>query len=256
VVWADAGQSLLLMSTDRGDTWQQRPVPPALGHLAGSAFAGVREGWLVDSPACGGAGARIWHTTDAGATWQDLHASGIPALDCGSHLSFSDSAHGYLTGTGQNPGPVVYRTMDGGRTWAASQPLPSPPGARGALRPEAVRPFGSDLLVTADRFVFRSVDGGATWRYAATAPDGSAAVALVTATRWLRLVAPGQSMETLDAGATWHRFDSTYAPEAPVSVDFAFADSQLGYTEEHQGIRRTEDGGLHWSYVPLTLTTP
>jgi photosystem II stability/assembly factor-like uncharacterized protein len=98
-------------------------------------------------------------------------------------------------------------------------------------------------------FVFRSSDGGANWAYLASAKDSNNQVDFVTALRWLELIAPGQSVETTDAGASWHLYASDYSQAAPIAADFVFADSQIGYGTVRGEIARTVDGGLHWVQI-------
>jgi photosystem II stability/assembly factor-like uncharacterized protein len=100
--------------------------------------------------------------------------------------------------------------------------------------------------------VFRSTDGGAVWGYVATAPLQDGNVVFVTASRWLKLIGPGQSTETTDAGVSWHRYASDYSQAAPVAADFVFADSNVGYGTVRGGITNTVDGGLNWGQ----LTSP
>jgi len=264
VVWALVGGLELFQSTDRGDTWHQRPLPssPAAEWIS---FADDRQGWIMSSgsPAgqCQVQLVRIWHTADAGATWQRLDATGIRDAQCKSGLSFVDPTHGFMVAWDQDHMPVVYRSGDGGRTWTPSQPLPDPPGFTSqpggfTPMPGQVHAFGAALLVSAGRYVFRSTDGGATWSYLAATPEGSASIAFVTATRWLELIVPGQSRETRDAGASWHAYASDYSQAAPVAPEVVFADAQVGYATVRGGLKRTADGGLHWVALHTPGTSP
>ena len=265
VVWALVVNQYLYRSVDRGATWEQRPLPPSIGWWEIS-FVNDREGWLNTggSPEtqCNAETIAIWHTTDAGATWQLLGSKGIADFQCKTGLSFVDSNRGFLDASDPNHAPVIYRTTDGGRTWAAGKPLPEPPGFKSqaggfTLQPGLVRAFGSTLLVTASmqnsggqvEFVFRSTDEGASWTYLASAKDPNNNVDFVTASRWLELIAPGQSVETTDAGASWHLYASEYSQAAPIAAEFVFADSQVGYGTVRGGITRSVDGGLHWTSI-------
>jgi photosystem II stability/assembly factor-like uncharacterized protein len=261
VVWAFVGGLELFRSTDRGETWQQRPLPSDPGPKAGVSFVDDAQGWLLSrgSPAtqCQAEVATIWHTIDAGATWQRMDTQGIAEGQCKSGLSFVDPTHGFLVASDPNQPPVIYRTADGGRTWAASRPVPDPPGFTSqpggfTLTAGRMRSFGSTLLVPVGSYVFRSTDGGASWSYLASASGSTGSIAFVTATRWLSLIVPGQSEETLDAGATWHAYASDYDQAAPVAPDVVFGDSAVGYATVRGGLQRTLDGGLHWS----SLRTP
>jgi photosystem II stability/assembly factor-like uncharacterized protein len=270
VVWALMVDQYLYRSGDRGTTWHQRPLPPSQGFPKPEiSFVSDLEGWLTTggSPEtqCNGEMVAIWHTTDAGATWKLLGSKGIGYAQCKDELSFVDANRGYIDASDPNRAPVIYHTTDGGRTWVAGNPLPDPPGfgsgaAGFTLQPGRVSAFGSTLLVEASmadsagtvRFVFRSRDGGANWTYLATAHDPGTNVDFITLPRWVQLVVPGQNVETMDAGATWHRYTSDYAQAAPIAADFVFADSQVGYGTVRGGITRTVDGGLHW----VTIRSP
>lgn len=279
VLWALVADSRLLRSLDRGTTWEERPLPrspddprqPAGGNPVVS-FVDDRDGWLLTrgSPAtqCMSQAFAVWHTADAGATWERRYDSGVRSARCKEGLTFADGSRGWIATGHANGPPVVLRTADGGRTWTESRPLPDPPGFVGSgagfvLAPGSVRVLAAALLVDAvgpssgliRRHVFRSTDGGASWTYAAGAPAADTPVAFVTATRWLQLAAPGQSMETADGGASWHASDARYAQAAPIAPVATFADADVGYATVRGGIQRTTDGGLHWSRIETPGTS-
>jgi photosystem II stability/assembly factor-like uncharacterized protein len=261
VVWALVAERYLYRSTDRGSTWHQQPLPPADLPQPEISFVSDAEGWLQTGgsaaaqpyPPCGLDPINLWHTTDAGATWQLLGSNGIRDIQCKEGLSFVDSRRGFIGALSPVLAPVIYRTTDGGRTWTESRPLPPPSTKAGNfdLGPGPVRAFGSTLLVAAgwehSKYVYRSTDGGATWTYSAAAKDAYNNVDFVTDSRWVQLIAPGQSVETTDAGASWHIYGSDYSQAAPIAALFTFADSQVGYATVRGGILRTVDGGLHWT---------
>ena len=268
VVWAFVLNEYLYRSTDRGATWEQRPMPQQRYggvRFLEISFVSSQEGWLTMSGSGPGPNvyaAWILHTSDAGITWQLLTPTGVGDFKGRNGLSFIDSNRGFLDAWDPNQAAVIYRTTDGGQTWMASQHLPDPPSFKtvcvGCGLPEAgpVRAFGSTLVVSAwqpsdpaTQYVFRSIDGGATWTYAASPPRQGGNVDFVTSSRWLDLIGPGQSKETTDAGATWHAFASDYSQAAPVAADFVFADSQVGYGTVRGEISRTVDGGLHWVQI-------
>jgi hypothetical protein len=256
----------LYSSTDRGAHWEQRPT---VGNsMLDISFVSDQEGWLTTATlpdTCATQRVNVWHTTDAGVTWQSLGSNGISDSQCKFGLYFADSNHGFLVAQVGSQLPaqpaVIYRTSDGGHSWIASAPLAYPPdyklpptGALSVLAP--IRAFGSTLLVIvgldAGKYVYGSTDGGATWAYVAKAPQRAGGIALITASRWLQLIGPGQSIETTDSGATWHAYPSDYSQAAPVGAIFYIADSTVGYGTVRGEIYRTVDGGLHWK----TIHTP
>jgi photosystem II stability/assembly factor-like uncharacterized protein len=262
VVWVLMLDQYLYRSTDRGQTWVQRPMPPG-GQVTGEfwlpeiSFVSAVEGWLstggTHGTQCSSDHTEIWHTTDGGSTWAPLGSTGIADVRCKQGLSFVDPRHGFLGAWDDNHTPVIYRTSDGGLTWSASEPLRDPPGFTTKLA-GVVQRFGSSLVVpdygfkaqTGAESVFRSTDGGATWTYTATAPLQADEIAFVSASRWLQLIEPGQSVETTDAGATWHHYASDYSQAAPIAPQILFRDSMIGYATVRGAIELTVDGGLHW----------
>jgi photosystem II stability/assembly factor-like uncharacterized protein len=265
VVWVLVHGQYLYRSTDRGSAWVQRPMPPARAFpLPEMSFVNGAEGWLSTgayASDCSADHTDIWRTTDAGSTWALLGSTGIAEAQCKQGLSFVDPLHGFLGAWDRNHAPVIYRTSDGGLTWSASQPLPDPPsfthGAGATLQTGLVQVFGSTLLVpefgnsgtTGFQAVFHSTDGGATWTYLATAPLPADDIAFVSASRWLQLIGPGQSIETTDAGAAWQPYASDYSQAAPIAPQVLFGDTMVGYATVRGGIQRTVDGGLHWSAI-------
>src|SRR5258708_6292122 len=269
VIWTIVDARYLYRSTDRGATWDQRPVPAKFQYFSPDiSFVSDTEGWYSVSfepnGDCATETISIWNTTDAGVTWQPLGSNGIADAQCKQGLSFVDSNHGFLDAWDPNHAAVIYRTADGGRTWSASKPLPESPEFKTVcecipMRAGLVRAFGSALFVAAwqqsgpdTQYVFRSADFGATWVFVASAAGPNGNITFVTAARWIKLIGPDQSTETTNGGSSWHRYASDYSQAAPVAANFDFADSIVGYGTVRGEIYRTVDGGLHWQ----TIHTP
>ena len=264
VVWALVAGKRLFRSTDRGDSWTERALPAPLTNTD-IAFISESEGWigLAGAPGtqCQEQAIQFAHTTDGAGTWQAVRPIGIAPAQCKEDLVFTDAQHGFLSAWDPNGPPVIYRTRDGA-TWAASKPLPDPPGftttsAGFALRAGAVKAFGQALLVEAigqavggqRRFVFISGDGGESWTFVTEAPDADVPVVFATGSRWFQLSAGAMPKETTDSGATWHAFATDYTQAAPIAPVIVFGDEQTGYATVRGGIKRTTDGGTRW--VPI-----
>jgi hypothetical protein len=242
------------------------------------SFVDERLGWLlypgVAATQCSGAGAEIWHTTDGAATWQRVayvdqqnQASGLGFAQCKGSLSFVDATHGFVVASDGNSTPRIYRTADGGHTWSGST-LPDPPDFKTsgglALQAGLVERFGNTLYVKAwgkqggdipDRqYIFRSTDGGAMWSWLTKVP--SRYIVMVTESRWLQLLIPGQSMESINSGQQWHPYESDFNTDTPVGgPQIVFADSRVGYAEGRGALQRTIDGGSHWERIATPGTT-
>ena len=137
VLWALMVDQYLYRSLDGGATWQQRPLPPnaAIGFPRPEiSFVSDLEGWLATggSPEtqCNAEVIGIWHTTDGGKTWESLGTKGVSDSQCKGNPSFVDSNRGFLDAFDPNRAPVIYHTIDGGRSWVAGKPLSDPPGSR------------------------------------------------------------------------------------------------------------------------------
>ena len=263
-VWALVGATRLFRSTDHGDTWQERPLPaPAGGREV--TFVSDAAGWILHrgSPAtqCQAQRVALSRTSDAGASWDDIGATGIADAGCKEAIVFTDMVHGYLDVYDPNGAPLIYRTTDGGRTWSASRPLADPPGftthiGGGSLVPGPVRSFGTTLLLDAagsnnsTHYAYRSIDDGATWTYVNAAPAGPGpAIVFLTVSRWLQIAPAGGSRETVDGGASWHAFATDYGQAAPIVPVITFGDPMVGYATVRGAIQRTIDGGAHWTAI-------
>jgi photosystem II stability/assembly factor-like uncharacterized protein len=270
VVWSLFGGYELYRSTDGGNMWTVRPLPPVVGGggVPEVSFVSAQEGWWskagVPGTQCNGAGVDIWHTTDGAANWSRSSTKGIGFDQCKESLSFVDAMHGFLGAWDPNHSPTIYRTSDGGGTWSGAT-LPDPPGfvTQGGvyLRAGRVKAFGGTLLVDASwggqraEYVFRSADGGASWTYVATINNKPGGFAFVSASRWLKIGNDSSAIETTDAGVSWHSFATDYGDAvsgAKQPSEFVFLDEVVGYGVFYSGIRRSVDGGSHW----ITLKTP
>jgi photosystem II stability/assembly factor-like uncharacterized protein len=263
-VWALVAGTRLFSSSDRGDTWAERSVPGGLFNIEVS-FADDTNGLLLSTasaaPDCQSQAFSIWRTADGAATWQKTTATGITDELCKRGLASPDVTRAYVTGSKPGSNPVIYRSADGGASWTASAPLPTPPniasqGATSITITGRPRAFGSVVLVDGGgaqqtKDVFRSTDGGGTFAYASTAPSFYP-VAYVTATRWVQVAPPNSSTETTDGGASWHAYTTDYSQAAPIAPDVVFGDAMVGYATVRGSIQRTTDGGAHWT----ALKTP
>src|SRR5256885_1417401 len=118
VVWALVANARLFRSTDRGETWQERPLPAERSNPLVS-FVDDHEGWFAtpgtpvtaDSQSQSSA---LAHTADAGAAWTSVVGTGMASAKCKEALSFSDPQHGFVSAWDPNSPPVIYRTTDGG----------------------------------------------------------------------------------------------------------------------------------------------
>ena len=124
--WIAGQHGTLLRTRDGGETWSSVPFPSssagdARPYFFGGTWTDAARGWLV------GDYGTILRTADGGDTWT--------AVDAGTHEAFFTAiafagADGWIAGFIQHrrrgPAParsVVYRTRDGGTTWALERTL-------------------------------------------------------------------------------------------------------------------------------------
>lgn len=277
VVWALVAGSRLFVSTDRGDSWQEREIPQRDVPNLDVSFISATEGWAMSagSPAtqCQSQLLRVWRTADGAKTWTVLRPAGIPDAQCKQNLSFLNADSGFISAWDQNHVPTTLQTTDGGTTWRAVT-IPGPPGfttqAGGvSLQAGHVRYFGPAAFVEAygqaggarHGYVFVWQSNAPGWAYLATLPNSSAAFAFAGDSgggdlRWLLIAPGGTSQESTDSGRTWHPFTTNYQQAAPIAPGITFADGKVGYATVRGTIQRTTDGGAHWGAMktPGTLS--
>jgi len=138
----------------------------------------------------GSTGGGVWKTTDAGATWTNISDGQIPVASMGAvEVSLSNPDIIYV-GTGSSKirsnvsiGRGMYKSVDGGRTWAFSGLRDVGQIATVRVHPSnASRVFaaalGNPFAPNVDRGVFRSTDGGANWAKVLYVSDSSGAADL------------------------------------------------------------------------------
>jgi photosystem II stability/assembly factor-like uncharacterized protein len=166
--------------TDHGERWHV--ISPDLSSKSYDRMTTVGSGAedfgvvysLAESPMKAGVlwvgtdEGKLWRTDDDGGTWADLSAS-IPAAAKGSRISSiaasaADVQVAYIAVDAHRDGnyaPLVYRTADGGKTWAsiaANLPAESPVKV---IREDSKNP---KLLFAGTEFgLWATVDGGHAW---------------------------------------------------------------------------------------------
>lgn len=118
------GGSVQFHSADRGLTWIQTDLPVPGGQMA---FVSEEEGYMLSSLGVG-AGSQyvaLYHTQDAGATWQEVFSHedveqdpGLPAGGIKSDFMFLGTDIGFVSGSEPvSQSLYLFRTEDGGVSW-------------------------------------------------------------------------------------------------------------------------------------------
>lgn len=231
VVWISGQGGTWQRTTDGGRTWTGGIVPGQDSlEFRDVHAASATEAWLLSAGP--GDRSRIYHTTDAGSTWQLQWTNDEPAgfYDC---MSFWDARRGVVYGDAVDGALRVLRTEDGGRTWQRAAGLPP------ALAGEGGFAASGTCVVTGGE--------GRAWIAAGNAPKARA-------------------FRTTDFGATWTAAETPLvAGEGAGLTSIAMVDASIGFafggdlnaSERTDNVARTADGGRTWTPLPhLALVGP
>jgi Sortilin, neurotensin receptor 3, len=218
-------------------TWVKEGPDNVGGRVVGLAVDPVHVGTVYLASASGG----VWKSTDSASTFQQSWPSSFPQAT-GAIATGRDGA--VYVGTGEaNPGggsltyegDGVYKSTDGGQTWANVGLVHS--STIGAIAVDPLNPSrlfvaaaGSLFRTGGERGVYRSTDGGQTWQQVlagTTATTGAVDVEIdptnpdrIYAAMWDRFRDPnirhyagvGSGLyRSTDGGDTWTRLDNVTA---------------------------------------------
>lgn len=280
--YASAMDEGVLVSADNGGRWRQlwplKYEPKLGGHywrLAISDNNGVDRiistctSWNSRYPGC------VVVSEDGGKTYAD-HAAGLPKNIPSANTMWGAGGPRALAADPKNPqvlylgidgdpstgksGGGIFKTEDGGKTWAA---LPSQPGSRRMFFGLAVDPTDSKRLFWAacasGGGLYRSEDGGASWKHVFkneswcfnvhVAADGT-------------VYCPGNNLwRSTDHGKTWKqltKFPFSSRIIVAIETDPAdpkrlwFAATNWGNAPEG-GVYESCDGGSTWQEITGNL---
>ncbi len=233
----------------------------------------------------GAASGGVWKSTDGGIDWAPIFDA-EPAQSIGS-IAIAPSNHSILwVGTGEtwirsnvSIGDGVYKSIDGGKTWAHMGL-----DQTGRIGRILIDPYNPDIVYVAalgtcygpqqERGVFRTRDGGKTWDRVLFVDEntGSSDITMdpkdskkliagtwqIDIKTWGRKSGgPGSGIFiTQDGGDHWNRITGHGLPPSPlgkIAVAIAPSDPNRVYAliETGQGgtLWRSEDGGAEWKVV-------
>jgi photosystem II stability/assembly factor-like uncharacterized protein len=246
----DAGT--IVRTADGGQTWSAAHYSAgldarllALDILDGQRAVAVGEDGLVLS------------STDRGATWANTRTLG--PVDWLNSVSFAGVDTGYAIGMGAYQDPSagsIYRTTDGGVTWANNFFGSGDPGMIGREFPWDVATTGTGVAVvvgwkqppgsSVSGLILRSTDAGGHWsRIQGPLPELTAVTFIDDSTG----IAVGfySILRTTDAGATWSEYPT---PPYDYLIDVAFSGQNgIAVGEWGQPVVSSSDGGATWAQV-------
>ena len=169
---ADWGhKAAILRSSDRGETWSRTDLPIRLGGNADGRSTGERLQVDPNNPdilLLGSSQDGLWKSSNGGVSWDSV--SGFPAsavtfvlFDAHSGLAEGNTKTIYV-GTADTKRPSLYRSRDGGSTWAAV------PGAPPGLMPHraAFDANGTIYFAYSNDIGPNNITDGAVWKFEPT----------------------------------------------------------------------------------------
>lgn len=268
---SDASGSLVLAGTgskafrslDRGETWT--PESTGLNSVWIGALAldpSDPSAVWAGGTANDSSGPGLFHSINAGLAWSPASgpegASGPRNVYCMA----IDPDHSTTMYVGEN---AVFRTDDGGQTWATSEPTPS-----GSLSALAVDPDAPQrVLAGTGSGLFRSEDGASTWVATTIAQSVYSLLfddrlpGTVYATSYWAVDADygygttgGSIFFSYDHGATFTKGTHEF-PDTVLSVARdPFHDATLYAGTATAGVFRSEDAGATWEGSSQGLPNP
>ncbi len=229
----------------------QIPAPgPAgyegLGRLNVVAFHPADPNKIYVGAPAGG----LWQSTDGGDTWAS-HTDTLPTLGVSAIVVDYTNPDHILMGTGDRdagdaPGLGVFKSINGGLTWALSTTgMGSKTVGRMIQDPANAQIF----LAATSGGVYRSVDGGTTWTLSQSGnfkdihfkPDDSYVVYAALGADFYRSSNNGITFVKITAGLTGgQRGAIAVTPASPAYVYFLQSDGSSGF----KGLYRSSDAGL------------
>ena len=235
-------------TTDAGQTWADRPAATDAGSVDRFLPTGPDTCWGWRDLGNSAPKSQLLSTTDGGVTWTGNAAWTTKGYNQPQAGSFLNAQTGWFVDSFTSK---VYRTTDGGGSWAESSP--APPGYASYLANIDFVSATTGWVAGGDGFVTRTTDGGQTWAPVASIPVreldsidfASAAVGWATGTNGTH----DTIWHTTDGGVTW---GAQLYTTTKILLDLAAGDSTHAWLTGTQGlIVHTGDGG-----GPLDTTGP
>ena len=229
----------------------------------------------------GSTGGGLWKTEDAGISWRNLSdgffrtgsVGAIAVAESDPNVIYVGMGEHAVRGVMTSHGDGVYKSTDGGKTWAYI----GLPMSRhiSAIR---IHPTNPDLVYVAvqgalygptrARGIYKSDDGGRTWRRSLFIDKTTGACDLsmdinnpriLYAGMWdhqrtpwsIRSGGPGSGIyKSTDGGENWEKLiDGLPENVGKVAISVSRANSKIVYANieaEHGGVYRSDDSGENW----------
>ncbi len=260
----------IVRTVDGGVTWDVTLLPEADGnHVPVRIFApSADEAWVVAPRYPSPNRNKLYHTTDGGATWQDV-PGGFNQTNKGvQNVHFFNDQEGVLfgsprTGTASIDVMNLYRTADGGQTWTQLTDPQAPIPIEGESYflfsgNDSYAAVGDTLwFVTSLNRVYRTIDKGQNWQIFNTGLPGSSTIAGLASVAFKDAMngmvvsfVPQQGAITTNGGSSWTVIEMPETPNARCVQYIPGTENTYILTDGYEGnspdISITFDGGQSW----------
>jgi photosystem II stability/assembly factor-like uncharacterized protein len=229
-LWLLCQEDSLLVSTDRGLSWQTRPLPSGV-RFRTVDFLTNDKGFLA------GDGGILLGTEDGGSSWRNVQPPTDQNLLSMSFVGDKGWVSGY--------GGVILHSGDGGKTWVKQQSSTQQP-LESIYFADAENGWAVGWVGT----LVRTTDGGQNWK-PVDVPDASWTLSSVyfrdKDNGWTAGF-QGSILRTRDGGLTWK------AQESPVTswlTSVRFDRQGRGWIAADSELLVSEDGGETWRGIPV-----
>ena len=230
-------------SVDEGDHWTSTGLAAPVGLICLDAFD---ESLILavefGAGPVGNQYSVVHRSEDGGASWSDVSVQGASELGLVNAI-VADPRHPatFFAATGSS----VMKSIDGGKSWSPTAPLPQDVGYTNLLIWD-----GPLLLVGAGRFA-STLDGGNTWSDWNEVPQGAVGALVFNPHEPSTGFFGGISIyKTTDAGVTWGNADSGFhgTEFRALAVDPSDPEILYGSRDEESPERLliSVNGGGHW----------
>lgn len=258
VGWATSPQNAYY-TKDAGKSWQDI----TRGKVFAVAAVSDKEAWAL--PVEVKRHGTVLHTTDGGASWQEVLVPGLPATVDFFSVNFPNPRQGFFTAVnatgydkdGRKPKSVqlaLWLTQDGGRTFQPASLPTARPSGMSPCRPTPAGPreiwlaFGNPALL-------HSTDSGKSWRLEQLNVAGKPNVTalddctFLSAQEGWAVGDGGTALHTTDGGKSWQRVPTGAESVAQAHLmRVVFADPRHGWIIGRGGkINLTQPTGMFGS---------
>jgi len=239
-LYAATNGDWIFKSTDGGDSWTQ---------FNSGLTSRVVQSLVIDpnnpQTLYAGTGNGVFKSSNGGSSW-------LPIGLTGSYINsiLVDPSHLLTLYAGTQSGGV-YKTTDGGTTWAAV----NNGGLSGTdVYAMAFDPATSSTIYAGTYFngaVYKSTDGGSNWTKITAGSQPVFALRIDPTTKYIYAATGAGVLKSTDSGSSWAQYNSS---QLILSLAVDPGNSQTLYTGVGNGVLKSTDGGYTWNQVNSGLT--